>query len=81
MQCVEAFITNAAENERSNREDPADMVASQPFDPYQSYLDPDMFNCDVPFLQPDEITTDWHMSSFEEWVGGLQFPAEATASA
>ena len=57
------------------------MVASQLFDPYQSYLDPDMFTCDVPFLQPDETTTGWHMNSFEEWVGGLQFPAEATAFA
>ena len=57
------------------------MLSSQLFNPYQSYLDPDIFNCYVPVLQPDEITTDWDMNSFEEWVGGLQIPAEATASA
>jgi hypothetical protein len=73
-----AFATQMVDEERNR--DESEMAATQNFDPYQSYLDPGLFDCYVPLSQPDEIITGWHMNSFEEWLGGLQFSAETANS-
>jgi hypothetical protein len=72
------FTTQVAEEERNR--DYSEMAAAQLFDPYQSFLDPSLFNSDVPFPS-DEILAGWHMNSFEEWLSGLQFSADTATSA
>jgi hypothetical protein len=65
-------------DEERNR-DESDIVAPQLFDPFQSYLDPGIFNYNIP-SSPDEILASWHMNSFEEWLGDLQYTANTATS-
>lgn len=64
------FAPQVAYEERHR--DESDIVTAQLFDPFLSYLDPGIFNYDIPF-SPDEVLASYHMNSFEEWLGGLQY--------
>jgi hypothetical protein len=77
-------FTTALGNEELNREEP-EMANAQLSNPYQSYLDPGLFNRDAPFSQ-DDVLGSWHVNTFEEWLGGLhisapQFSAQIAAPA